>query len=190
MSIIMNRRIKSIVLMMVAFLVLVSSIGCTKEENKESTPSASESNSTVASIDIQKILSGTVALVSVDDIQEQSEKDQHGETNNTVTKKVTVSIVDISKVYHYFAANGNAQKANAATIEQFINENKDNPEFQTEYIIYAEVFEENGAWKLVTAESLQEVYNKQAEALILERINEMGEIEIVDVSFEQEGGSE
>ena len=192
----MRRTISIFLLSFALFTIIFCFFGCDKEDTKDTKDTKDTINDISETIstqpltndqqtDVQKALSNTVQIMPIDDVSGQGNSNTEDQSRETSMKTVTISIVDLSKVYKYFAENNESTEFDLQKIEQFIDENQSIPEFLSDYSIEAEVIDLNASATIDEA-ALQNVFVSQAEAIMRDRVSEFNVVEVEVIPLQTE----
>lgn len=151
-----KNSVRCVALIIILCITIVSVSGCKKNNKPESGTS------------VQDVLKESAVIESVDSLNDDG-----------TSGSVTFSMIDLSKVYAHYSENGNVD-IDESELQSFLAENVDNSDYMTQYTVDADIVKNGRKWEFSNDEAFRKAYLEQMDAIILEDIEGLGEIEIED----------
>ena len=186
-------------LLAVLSLFLIGLNGCFKIVFNENAQSETETHSEIstdinsantemnhADNDIYSLIQSSVKVIAVGEDVPPDEATSSTDLAETSGKEITVSIVDLSKIYAYLKQENKTELTDLDKLTRIVTEKKDDPDFRTEYVINAQVQFVGDEWVLESNDALKEIYKAQMEIIMADRIAAIEEIEVDEIQISTE----
>lgn len=107
-----------------------------------------------------------------------------GDVTDETTVEVTITTPNLAKIYMDLLTKNSDANLSADEIARAINEYAKNEEFLVASTVITSVEKDGNNWKLSSDECIDEVVREQVNNLMIQMVNDIGTIEVKDISEE------